>query len=91
MADFINPPPWEGLRIGAAAAFGLRCRELCDSNPYGTDIPPPLDLLMSDLVTELWDQSFSQTEINSAFEGALAALGPYAAGEERRGDRSRRR
>ena len=39
---------------------------------------------MTHLMTELWDQGFSQTEIREAFEAALAAMPDYAAGEERR-------
>ncbi len=39
---------------------------------------------MTQLMTELWDQGFSQTEIREAFEAALVAMPDYAAGEERR-------
>ncbi len=38
------------------------------------------------LMTELWDQNFSQTEIRAAFENALADMNRYAAGHERRSD-----
>jgi hypothetical protein len=36
------------------------------------------------LMTEFWDQFFSQTEIRIAFTAALADMNRYAAGEERR-------
>jgi hypothetical protein len=70
-----DEPVWEGVRIGAAADFAHRCRELCDSNPYGPDIPPPLNLLMGDLATSLWDESFSQSEIRAAFERRSGSAG----------------
>jgi hypothetical protein len=44
---------------------------------------------MNDLMTELWDNGFSQSETRSAFEKAFADMPRYAAGEERRGDRER--
>ena len=36
-------------------------------------------------MTELWDKGFSQSEISRAFEGAIADMPRYAAGEERNG------
>jgi hypothetical protein len=56
---------------------------------YGADIPPPLNLLMGDLATSLWDESFSQSEIRAAFQRALEVLGPYAVVEHRRDDSGR--
>ncbi|MBS0219682.1 MAG: hypothetical protein JSR91_02975 [Proteobacteria bacterium] len=76
--------PWEGQCLDEARAFALRCVALRDSNPYGR---PPLEVIMVDLMTELWDRSFSQTEIRMAFEQAISELPQYAAGEERRGGR----
>jgi hypothetical protein len=43
-----------------------------------------LDRVVNWLMTEFWDQSFSQTEIRKAFTAALADPNRYAAGEERR-------
>jgi len=43
---------------------------------------PFLSSAMSYLMTELWDNCFSQTEIRQAFEGAVADMPGYAAGEE---------
>lgn len=90
MTDSNEEVPWEGRRIQAAYEFGLRCRELRDSDPYrDTDRwEPVLIQIMTDLATELWDQTFSQTEIATAFKKAIERLSPYAAGEERRGDRT---
>jgi hypothetical protein len=83
MVDEIEQEPWEGQRIAAAAAFADRCRELCASNPYGAQIPAPLEIMINDLMTELWDRGFSQTEIRTAFASAIEDLPRYAAGEER--------
>ncbi|MEI9932128.1 MAG: hypothetical protein WDM89_16690 [Rhizomicrobium sp.] len=77
--------PWEGRCLDAATVFAESCRQLKKENPY-----PEIDALQniaSALVTELWDRFFSQTEIRSAFEEALASLPRYAAGEDRRGDK----
>jgi hypothetical protein len=73
--------PWEGRCLKEAHAFALRCEELKQSNPYDR---PPLDEIMTTLVTELWDRFFSQTEIRAALEKALTELPIYTAGEERR-------
>jgi hypothetical protein len=80
--------PWEAHEIAACDNFGLRCRELQESCPYSIDElgSPVLTRIMTHLATDLWDQSFSQAEIISAFEAAIRDLPRYAAGEERRGD-----
>ena len=78
--------PWEGRCLDATDQFATRCAQLKIENPYPeTDA---LQYIADCLVTELWDRFFSQTEIRSAFENALANLPRYAAGEERRGDKS---
>jgi hypothetical protein len=89
MTDSAQEIPWEGQLTDASWAFGVRCRELRDSYPYGADArsTPVLEQIMLHFVTELWDQGFSQTEIASAFKIAVADLPRYAAGEDRRGDR----
>lgn len=76
--------PWEGRCLEAASAFGAHCVELRATNPYGR---PVLSVIANDLLTVLWDRTFSQTEIRTAFEKALADLQEYAAGEDRRGDK----
>lgn len=87
MTQETGETPWEGLADVAACEFGERCRELAASHPYGADYPPPLDVLIANLATELWDRYFSRSEIRAAFEGALETQANYAAGEARRGDR----
>jgi len=74
--------PWEGQCLVAADAFASRCAELYSSNPYSE---VPLQRIINTLMTELWDRGFSQSEIRSAFEKAVADMPRYAAGEERRG------
>lgn len=73
--------PWEAQCDKAAYDFGLRCAELYLSNPYSE---VPLHRMINNLMTELWDRGFSQSEIRSAFEKAVADMPRYAAGEERR-------
>jgi len=89
MANNEEEIPWEGQRSEAAYAFGVRCRHLLETYPYHNDqrAQPVLQQIIVDLVTELWDQGFSQTEISTAFNGALATLPQYAGGEDRRGDK----
>lgn len=73
--------PWEGQVSDEAQRFASQCAQLRSTNPYGN---PPLAAIMVDVVSELWDQRFSQSEIRAAFEHALVQLRDYAAGEERR-------
>lgn len=76
--------PWEGQSLSAAATFARRCRELYDEAPKDQ---LPLESTINTLMTELWDNGFSQSEIRHAFEAAVADMPRYAAGEERRGAR----
>ena len=69
--DFLN---------GATYELSVLAKELHDSDPHAEI--PILDRAMSTLATELWDRCFSQTEIRTAFEQAIADLSRYAAGEE---------
>ena len=75
--------PWEDRSLAAAAAFARHCRQLYSENPCAE---VPLESIMNTLMTELWDNGFSQTEIRRAFEAALSDMPRYAAGTERRGD-----
>jgi hypothetical protein len=75
---------WKSDWIAASDAFAVRCATARDSNPYDR---PALNEIMIFLATELWDRRFSVTEIKLAFEESVDLLLPYAAGEERRGDR----
>jgi hypothetical protein len=74
--------PWEGQCLKAAEDFASKCAELYSSNPY---FEVPLESIINTLMTELWDRGFSQSEIRSAFEKAVADMNRYAAGKDRRG------
>ena len=74
---------WEGVCDNAVWAFGQQCRSLKDSNPYDF---VALDRIINTLMTELWDNGFSQTEIRSAYEKAIADMPRYAGGREKRSD-----
>ena len=76
--------PWEGRYYDEVEKFADQCRKLHKSNPYDL---VALDHIMNALMTCLWDKGFSQTEIRTAFDGAISDMPRYAAGEERRGDR----
>ena len=59
-----------------------------DLSALHRDNPSPdhslLPQAMNFLMTELWDQGFSQSEIREAFDAAITDMPRYAAGEERR-------
>src|SRR4051812_41167306 len=80
--------PWEGQCADAAYAFALRCAELSAENPHGS--AAPLNEIICDLMTELWDRNFSQTDIRAAFEAALRAMPLYGAGLEGRSPTSKK-
>jgi len=66
----------------AAATLAERCKELRDRDlTAGRAL---LDQAVNYLMTELWDRSFSQSEIRAAFNAALDDMNRYAAGQERR-------
>lgn len=73
---------WQDQSMDAVYRFGKALKELHGSNPW-----PDLPLLpraMNQLMTELWDHGFSQTEIREAFESAVADMPRYAAGDGER-------
>ena len=74
--------PWESECLTAANVFARRCCELYEQNPHDE---VPLESIINTLMTELWDNGFSQTEIRNAFHAAISHMPRYAAGEERRG------
>jgi hypothetical protein len=83
-----------GYSVGTKVASGTTVPstgQLIERHPYGDTATwePVLIQIMSHFVTELWDQTFSQSEIDVALKIAIGRLGKYAAGEDRRGDRSR--
>ena len=86
MSEQNDDVPWEGKCHDAAWAFGRQCVDLTKSNPY-SDRVDPLGMMINSLMTELWDNGFTQTEIRTAFEEAIRDMPRYAAGEERRGSK----
>lgn len=64
-----------------ASDLAKRCRQLREMNVSVS--ATALEQVINTLMTELWDQFFSQTEIREAFTAALADMDRYAAGEER--------
>ncbi|WP_068875147.1 MULTISPECIES: hypothetical protein [unclassified Phenylobacterium] len=77
--------PEERARFAAyavAADLAARCRHLTDMKAAVS--AHALDDVVNALMTEFWDQGYSQTEIRSAFLAAVADINRYAAGEERR-------
>jgi len=73
---------WQVEADDAVWRLGQTLHSLHRANPWPDR--PLLPSAMTQLMTELWDQGFSQTEIREAFEAALVAMPDYAAGEERR-------
>lgn len=66
--------------IGADIA--IRCRQLRDMNVSVSKTA--LEQVVNCLMTEFWDQGFSQTEIRRAITAALDDMNRYAASRERR-------
>ena len=61
------------------AASVRRLREMQTANSAEA-----LNMVVNTLMTEIWDQGFSQAEIRAAFSDALGDMNRYAAGKERR-------
>jgi hypothetical protein len=72
--------PWEARCFEAARVFGRECADLTKSNPYGVQTDP-LGSLINTLMTELWDNGFSQSQIRTAFQAAIRDMPRYTAGE----------
>lgn len=70
---------WQGRSLATVNQLASALKGLHETNPW-----PDLPLLpraINHLMTELWDLGFTQTEIRDAFEGAIADMPRYAAGE----------
>jgi len=83
MTDQVNQDAgdqWQARLNDAVCKLSESLRDLHDTNPW-PEIPV-LEHAINNLATELWDRCFSQTEIRTAFEEAIADLPRYAAGEE---------
>ena len=73
---------WQLKSSNTVWRFGQDLKALHQTNPW-----PDQSLLMQAinlLMTELWDNGFSQTEIREAFQAAVSDIPRYAAGDERR-------
>ena len=55
-----------------AADLAKRCRALQDMKGWASE--DALGKVINFLMTELWDQSFSQTDIREAFEASVADM-----------------
>lgn len=75
-------PSWDWQGTLEAERFVAEVRQWVDENPHADIVA--LDQIMSEVMTVLWDQCFSQTEIRNAFQKALDHLPAYGGGEERR-------
>lgn len=65
-----------------AADLAVRSRRLRDMNVSAS--ATALEQVVNALMTEFWDEGFSQSEIRAAFTAALNDMNRYAAGQERR-------
>jgi hypothetical protein len=75
----------ERVLLGAyntAADLAAQCRQLREMNVSISETA--LETVVNALMTEFWDQRFSQTEIRKAFTAALDDMNRYTAGMERR-------
>lgn len=84
MADELSPE--ESRRqaaSGAARDFARTCRTVEEHAP--ADAGTALDELINELMTELWDNGFSTSEIRVAFEAAAQDVGRYAGLDKRNG------
>ena len=68
--------------LATAESLAIQCRLLKEMNVSVSE--GAIDQIVIYLMTELWDQGFSQTETRRAFLAALSDMDRYAAGEERR-------
>ena len=78
--DHAAQDEWQTKLNEAAYRFSVTVRELNDSNPWPEH--PVLPQAVNTLATELWDRSFSLTDIRAALEEAAADLPRYAGGRE---------
>ena len=80
MTDQAARDEWQTRLYEASYRMSADLRDLDDTNPWPDQ--PVLAQALNTLATELWDRSFSLTEIRAALEAAAADLPRYAAGQE---------
>jgi hypothetical protein len=78
--DLDKNTAWDSRSSRVTNQFSKECRALCDENPFS--LSNPLARVLDDLMTELWDMGFSQTDISQAFSEAVERIPHYAAGED---------
>jgi hypothetical protein len=81
--DRNEPSPddaWTDELLAAVHTLSAKLRDLQATNPWPEY--PLLPQAMNYLMTELWDQRFSQTEIRDAFLEAVKDMPRYACGQE---------
>ena len=78
----LNDPQdaWQMRFSKEVSKFASTLSDLKENNPWPDN--SALEAAMVYLMTELWDRQFSQTDIRSAFQGAIDQLPGYAAGSE---------
>jgi hypothetical protein len=64
-----------------AADLAVKCRKLQEMN--ASISTTALEIVVNTLMTEFWDQGFSQTEIRNAFAATLDDMNRYAERERR--------
>jgi hypothetical protein len=67
---------------GIAADLAAQCRQLREMDVSVS--ATVLEQVANTLMTEFWDQGFSQTDIRRAFTAAFDDMNRYGAGKERR-------
>jgi hypothetical protein len=72
---------WQLRLNDVVYSFATALKELDETNPW-PDTHPLLPWAMNDLMTELWDRCYTQTQIREAFQAAIADMPRYAAGHE---------
>jgi hypothetical protein len=78
--DMSAEDQWQDKLLNASHQFGLAIRELHETNPWPSS--PVLHHAINDLMTELWDHGFSQTDIRAAFLQAIADMPRYTGNQD---------
>ena len=78
--DQVARDQWQAQPNDAPYRFAATLKKLHETNPWPEH--PVLGQAIEMLMTELWDPCFSQTEIRTAFEDAVADLPRYAGSDE---------
>ncbi len=80
--DQLKRDQWQTLLYETSYRFASSIKELTLTNPW-----PEISVLehaVNAVMTELWDNAFSMTEIRTAFQEAINDMPRYTANEELR-------